>query len=175
MNINYQNTEADIYSYGQLIYKKSPTVKKHRLKSMNFAAILSVIFAALIYYIDTLDTVLIWAAMSVVWLRYVPIQHKRRYLKNMIKTYQEDEHKQFFGNHSITIDENGITDKIENGINQTSWDKIEHIEEIDSHLFVFVESSLAFCIPKEQLSKSECEDFIKKLKEFRGLDENRSS
>ena len=63
MNINYQNTEADIYSYGQLIYKKSPTVKKHRLKSMYFAALLSVIFAALIYYIDTLDTILIWAAI----------------------------------------------------------------------------------------------------------------
>jgi hypothetical protein len=175
MIISYQNTEADIYSYGQLIYKKSPTVKHHRRKSMNFAALISVIFAVIIYYIDSINTVLIWAAMSVVWLIYVPIQHRRRYLKNMIKTYQQEEHKRFFGNHSITIDENGIADEIENGINQTPWEKIEHIEEVDSHLFIFIESSLAYCIPKEKLTERECEEFINKLKEYRGVNENRST
>lgn len=175
MNIKYTNTEADIYSYGQLIYKKSPTVKQHRRKSMNFAAILSVIFALIIYYVDSLNTVFIWVIMSIVWLIYVPIQHKRRYLKNMIKTYQQEEHKQFFGNHLLTVNESGLIDQIDDGVNQTSWDKLEHVEETESHLFIFVKSSLAYCIPRDQLSGSQYEDFIYKLKEYRGSNENRSS
>lgn len=167
MKIKYENQPSDITAYGELIYEKSPTVKQHRRRAMNFSAVMAVIFALVIYYLDTMQTVYIWLILSMGWLIFVPTQHKRRYLKNMVKTYEGDKYKNIMTSHELTADESGLTDQIENGINHTTWSNIEHIEETEKHLFIFVDSTLAYAVPKDKIQPDEYRQFTEVLKEQR--------
>ncbi len=165
MKIEYTNSLADIEAYGQLIYAKSPTVKQHRKKAWLIAVVLIVIFGIVLYLLDNSTEILyFWLFLSVVWLIYIPFQHKRRYLKNMMKTYEDEEHKYFFGRHSLTIDDNGVTDEIGVGINHTEWEKIEHIEFTATHTFIFVDSSMAHAICKDAVIDGDYDTFVNNLK-----------
>jgi hypothetical protein len=176
MKIVYKNTKDDIITYGKLLYKKSPTVQQHRKKASNFAAFLALIFAIGIWYLYSHQMMLLWLATSIVWVTYIPLRHKRRYLKNMVETFEKDENRTFFGEHQLTIDESGLTDEIENGVSQVGWNKIEHIEETESHLYIFIDSAMAFVVPQQNISEGNYLEFIKTLKRYHKgeIDENRS-
>ena len=165
MKIEYENNLADIEAYGRLIYTKSPTVKQHRKKAWLTAVVLIVIFGAVLYFFENSSEILyIWLFLSVVWLIYIPFQHKRRYLKNMIKTYEDEEHKYFFGKHSLTIDDNSVTDEIGIVINHTEWENIEHIESTEMYTFIFVQSSMAHAICRDMVTSGDYESFVNNLK-----------
>ena len=165
MTIEYVNQISDIEAYGRLIYDKSPTVRQHKKKAFNTAVILVAIFGLVLYFLNESTAVMVlWLVLSVAWLSYIPFQHKKRYLKNMVKTFEGEQHRNFFGQHRLTIDESGITDEIENGINTTPWDRIEHAETTGSHIFIFVDSSMAYAIPKNAFEEGLSDNFIKILK-----------
>lgn len=164
-SITYENDQTDITAYGRLIYDKSPTVKHHRAKALRFAVLLIVIFGVIIYFVDSnRSTLYIWIVLSIAWLIYIPIQHKKRYLKNMLSEFDDEKHRRLFGKHTLTIDDFGLTDEIEYGINKTNWDRIEHIESVETHSFVFVDSAMAYAIPKERIIDGEYESFIQEMR-----------
>ena len=166
MKITYENSPDDIAAYGKLIYAKSPTVKQHRKKAYQYAVILIAIFGLALFILDSdQSTRYGWAVISVLWLIYIPFQHKRRYIKNMVTTYQDDTHKNLFGRHELTLENEGITDQIENGINKTGWDKNEHVEKIENYTFIFIDSALAYIIPENNVSEGSYRDVVNLLKE----------
>lgn len=173
MKITYTNTTDDIDIYARLLYAKSPTVKQHRQRSTNFAISLIVIIAVIIYFIESPYVVFYWLVISLVWILYIPIQHRRKYVKNMIKQYRDEDHRHFFTTHNLELTDDGLKDSIDFGISFSSWDKIEHIEILDSHAFVFIEHAMAYAIPKERVSGDNYDNFISQIKE-RIKNENRS-
>lgn len=183
MKIKYENKNSDIEAYGQLLYAKSPTVKQHRKKAWLTAVVLIVIFGIVLYvFNEDTNIQIFWLVLSVAWLIYIPFQHKKKYLKNMIETYQDENHKNFFGFHELTVSDSGLTDEIGIVVNHTGWDKIEHIEETDSHAFIFINSAMAHAISKENILDGDFEKFLStlksKLKESKKTgdkDENRSA
>lgn len=165
MKIEYENKISDIDAYGRLIYDKSPTVKQHRKKAYNTAVVLIIIFGLVLYFLNESNNILfIWLALSIAWLVYIPFQYKKRYLKNMVKTFEDEQHKNFFGGHSLTTDDTGITDEIESVINHTPWENIEHLELTDTHTFIFVKSVMVYAIPKHSIIDGDYETFIDTLK-----------
>ena len=168
MTITYENSPKDITAYGTLLYTKSPTVKQHRAKAFKFAVLLSVIIGLVIYFTsDDISILYFWTALSVGWWIYIPIQHRRKYIKNMISTYADDTHKNLFGKHELTIDESGLTDEIDNGINKTDWENIEHIEISDNIIYIFIQSSLAYLIIKDNISTGSFEQFTESIGRFK--------
>lgn len=167
MEIKYQNRPSDIEAYARLLYLKSPMIKKHRSRSINFAAVMIAIIAITIFYVDKPSTVALWLAFSIAWLIYIPVQHRRKYVKNVLKQYSDAKHENLFGEHLVTIDGDFICDQIEKGINKTEIRKFEHFEQTETHLFIFLDSSIAYIIPADQLAKNDYEKFISLLKEKR--------
>ncbi|KAA3637728.1 MAG: YcxB family protein [Calditrichaeota bacterium] len=168
MTITYENSPKDITAYGTLLYTKSPTVKQHRNKALKYAVLLSVIIGLVIYFTsDDISILYFWTALSVGWWIYIPIQHRRKYIKNMIATYADDTHKNLFGKHELTIDETGLTDKIEQGQNITSWGDIEHVEVSENIIYIFIRSSLAYLIVKENISEGSFEQFSESIGRYK--------
>lgn len=165
MKLNYINRPDDIRAYAQLIYDMSPTAKRHRLKSVNFALVLVVIVGTAIWVFDEPRTVFFWLIISIVWLIYIPVSHRRRYIKNMLKEYEKEGYKNFYGEHELTFDEYGITDQVKAGVNKTPWEKIEHVEQTDTHAFIFVESTLAYAIPKGTVDVKQFIDVVRYIQE----------
>lgn len=164
LNLKYKNTTDDIEAYGHLIYSKSPTVKQHRKRSINAALVLSLIVCIVIYFIDTLTTLYIWLVIATVWIAALPLLHRRKYIKKMVKTYQEEGHEKFFGTHTLTIKDDGLTDEIENGYNHTTWDKIEHIEAAGDFTFIFSGSAMAYSLPRHSVIEGDYDQFLDSLK-----------
>jgi hypothetical protein len=172
MKIKYKNEISDIEAYGKLLYAKSPTVKQHLKKAWLTAVVLILIFGLVLYvFNEELNILLFWSLLSIGWLIYIPFQHKKRYIKNMVKTYKEEEHRKFFELHSLTIDDSGLTDQIEAGINHTEWNKIEHIETTESYTFIFIGSAMSHAICKDRILEGDCDSFLNLLKSK--LDENK--
>lgn len=164
MTLKYKNTTDDIEAYGHLLYSKSPTVNQHRKRSFNAALVLILIVCVVIYFIDTLTTLYIWLVIATVWIAVLPLFHRRKYVKKMVKTYQEEGHEHFFGVHSLTITDDGLTDQIENGLNHTTWDKIEHIETIRDYTFIFSGSAMAYSLPHNYIIEGDYNQFLETLK-----------
>ena len=112
MNISYNNSPDDISAYARLLYDKSPTVSKHRGKATYTAVLIIVILSIIIYFIDSIRTLYIWLFISVGWIAYIPFQHKKRYIKNMGKQYEEDEYKNETKQRSRVQKEDGTELKI---------------------------------------------------------------
>lgn len=164
VTLKYKNTTDDIEAYGALLYSKSPTVKQHRKRSVNAALVLILIICVVVYFIDTLTTLYIWLVISTVWMIVLTPLHRRKYIKKMVKTYQEEDHANFFGVHKLTIKEDGLTDEIENGFNHNSWDKIEHIETINDYTFIFSGSAMAYSLPQNNILEGDYNQFLDCLK-----------
>lgn len=165
MKIKYVNSTDDVKAYARLLYEKSPRIKQHLKKALYTAAILIVIFGIVIYLLEEAGRVLyIWMILSVLWLTYIPFQHRKKYLNNMIKSFADDNHRNFFGNHTLTLEDDLLIDEIENGINRTSLNEIEHIETVKNHTFIFVRSAMAYAICSGSITEGSYNEFIKALK-----------
>ena len=83
----------------------------------------------------------------------------------MRKQYGSDQYKNLFGEHSLSFDDSGMTDTKDIGINNTPWEKIEHMEVTENHTYIFIDQSLAFIIPKNSITDGDYVSFITALKE----------
>ncbi len=166
MKISYTTSIKDISAYAKLIYQKSPTVKEHLKKTYYFSVPTLLLFGALIRYVETTNELIyVWGLLGICWLIYLPFYHKKKYIKKVIESFEDEKHQNLFGTHELTIANNLIIDKIELGQNSTEISKIEHVETIDSYTFVFIDSAMAYLIPRNRIIDGNYHDFIYEIKE----------
>ncbi len=165
MKISYECSIKDISAYGKLIYEKSPTVKEHFKKTYYFSVPMLIVFGAAINYFES-DSKLFyaWIVLGIAWLIYLPFFHKKKYLKKVIQSFEDERYANLFGTHELTIEENSLIDKIEAGQNKTDISKIEHIEVIKEYAFIFVDSAMAYLIPRNKIINGNYHDFIYEIK-----------
>ncbi len=168
MKISYDCSIKDISAYGKLIYEKSPTVKEHLKKTYYFSVPMLFVIGALIKYFEPNNELLYaWIVLGIGWLIYLPFYHKKKYMLKVIESFEDDKFKNLFGQHELIIENNILTDRIESGENKTDISKIEHIEMIADYAFIFIDSAMAYIIPKKNISAGNYHDFLYLLKEKR--------
>ena len=168
MKIIYENQDSDILAYGKLIYDKSPTVKVHLKKTYYFSVPMLFVLGAVISYFESNSELLYaWIALSIGWLIYLPFYHKKKYLKKVIESFEDDKYQNLFGQHELTIENNILTDKIETGQNKTEISKIEHIEIVKDYTFIFIDSATAYLIPENNILSGDYHEFINEVKNTR--------
>lgn len=167
MKLSYNASIKDISAYAKLIYQKSPTVKEHLKKTYYFSVPTLLLFGAFIRYVETTNELIyVWGLLGICWLIYLPFYHKKKYFKKVIETFETDKHQNLFGTHELTIDDNTIIDTIESGQNKTEISKIEHVESVDGYTFVFINSAMAYLIPRKNIIDGNYHDFIYELTEL---------
>ena len=60
----------------------------------------------------------------------------------------EGENKDMLGNHSLTLDDDGIKDASENMESKISWNGVEKYIETNNHFFIYISSVAAYIVPK---------------------------
>lgn len=165
MKISYECSIKDISAYGKLIYDKSPTVKQHLKKTYYFSIPMLIIFGVAINYFES-DSKLFyaWIVLGIAWLIYLPFYHKKKYLKKAIQSFEDEKYANLFGLHELTIEENYLIDRIESGQNKTEISKIEHIEVINEYAFIFIDSAMAYLIPRDKINDGNYHDFIYEIR-----------
>jgi len=165
MKISYNASLSDINTYGKLIYDKSPTVKEHLKKTYYFSVPMLLVLGAIIKYFETNNELLYaWIVLGIGWLVYLPFYHKKKYIKKVEESFESERYKNLFGEHELIIEDSFLIDKIESGQNKTEMSKIEHIETIDSYTFVFIDSAMAYLIPRNNILDGNYHDFIYEIK-----------
>lgn len=165
MQISYNCSIKDISAYGKLIYEKSPTVKEHLRKTYYFSVPMLIVFGALIKYFESTSELFYpWIALGIAWVVYLPFYHKKKYLQKVIESFEIEKHQNLFGQHELTIENNILTDKIEADQNKTEISKIEHIETIKDYAFIFIDSAMAYLIPRNNIIDGNYHDFLYEIK-----------
>lgn len=77
---------------------------------------------------------------------------------------EEGDNKNLFNQRTLVLTDDGITETSSIGESQIRWDKINHLEETEDYLYIYVSSVSAHIVPKRVFENlSEQEKFISKI------------
>lgn len=77
---------------------------------------------------------------------------------------EEGDNENLFNQRTLVLTDEGITETSSIGESHIRWDKINHLEETEDYLYIYVSSVSAHIVPKRVFENlSEQEKFISKI------------
>ena len=79
---------------------------------------------------------------------------------------EEGDNENLFNQRTLVLTDEGITETSSIGESHIRWDKINHLEETEDYLYIYVSSVSAHIVPKRVFKNSnEQKEFINKISE----------
>ncbi len=93
----------------------------------------------------------IYVLIFIPFLIFYPMYLKWHVRRTAAKAYQDREMPTFGGTRTLELSDEGIEESNEDGSNTVPWDKIESIDETETHVFIFIGPVQAAVIPKARV------------------------
>ena len=172
MKHTYTLTMQDFLAYHFNFIQTSPVLKRALFIKRYFYP---VIFLGL----PTLITPLIqmpygyvlafFALIAVLWVVFYNKVFTKSIVKKTHKFITSDKAKGILGIHEVQVGEKQLSEKTDSGVNV--YHQIEHINETEEHLFIYVSTVMAIIIPKNSFESEENQSaFMASLNRFRGIE-----
>jgi hypothetical protein len=158
MEINYRLTEEDYLKFNMFHINNSESANKS-LKTQRFATpFVYIIFAyifANIADIPFLYALIPFLIVGILWVIFYPKYFQSRILSQTKKMIREGKNEGLLGEHTMTLNEDGIVDSNPNGETKVNWSGIIKLTEDDSNLYLYNSSVSAYIIPKREVKDLE--------------------
>jgi hypothetical protein len=156
MQVRYETTEASLVAFNAFHSRHSPSIRRMVLLGQYGLPVFLVVicwptFAASSIYLGLLclsPFILAWIMIYPKWWRY----EQRRRISKMVK---EGGPSKMFVWHTITLDQNGISEKTTTEDNFVHWSGVERFAEDDEYLYIYISALTAHVIPKRAFESKE--------------------
>lgn len=113
-----------------------------------------------------------WMLMSVglyiLWVWTSPRKMQGSITKKINKALKEGKLEKLLGEHTITLNDEGIVDSGKGGEAKAPWNSIYDVTEGKDHVYIFINDTKAYIIPNRAFVKEQLKhDFLAKIKEKR--------
>ncbi|HLC49430.1 MAG TPA: YcxB family protein [Candidatus Andersenbacteria bacterium] len=124
---------------------------KHPRRVALFCASLVILYAGLVSFFSDIDLVPLFFEILPITLPLCFINVWNFYWRRMIKSFYTGR-TDMVGEHTLTIDENGLHLKSEQSEGSHTWRVVEAIEQSEKYLFIFLGKLSAHVIPKSSFN-----------------------
>lgn len=162
MKVEYELNKQDYIDFNIYHSKNSDAIKKSLFVQRYF---IPIIFLIIPFFITKAIDIPLWYWISifsltaVLWVVFYPKHFVSSITKMASKMVNEGKNKDLLGKHIVTVDEQGLIDKSENGENKIYWSGVERIASTEKHFFIYV-SSISACIVPKNSFKNEGEKVV---------------
>ncbi len=102
------------------------------------------------------------------WVVFYPKYFNKTVKKNVEKMLGEGNSNSLYGEHKLSLTEDGITETNEAEKLEIGWNSIEKIVKTEEHIFIYLDSIKAYIVPKRAFKDNkEEEEFITYLENHR--------
>lgn len=160
MNINYEITGNDIWSFNRYVMFKIPKFRRSFITNTLFIPLL--IFAVgLFAKFNIINLVFAVIVATLVYYFFAMALMKRKIIK--INSKKEG----VLGQQSMEISFSGVKVTTGTSSSEMSWKKINSIAETKQYIYIFISDQNAYIIPKRVFtSESEEQQFLSNSKAF---------
>lgn len=155
MEVKYNLTKQDYIDFNIYHVKNSNTIKKSLLiqrYAIPLIFIISIFLFTILTDIPFLYLFTIFFIVSVLWIAFYPKYFVSDAMKRISKMLDESSNKDLLGKHNTIINEEGLTEKSENGENKINWNGVLRIVSTENHFFIYISSISAFIVPKRSFN-----------------------
>jgi hypothetical protein len=173
--IDYELTADDLIQFLQYNYDHSPRrlyirkLWKRSLIFIIFVVLLAAIVILVLFGKEFLVTILTLcgvALLTFLSLIISPLFLRKVFKRIVIRPYSKEKDK-LVGKHKISISANAITDITDTGESNTHWDTVEYVATTDEHLFIAVDFSKPYIVPRKAFKdKSEFQQFVQTAQSY---------
>ena len=168
MSVKYELTLEDLTAFNRHHSLTSKRARQRLRRIQAFGVVTSLVLAAIWTEWTGLMRVLFSTVMSLFWVFGYPAYYRWAIKRHTRKTYSEGANRGLLGNHSISIDAEGVTEKTSVGETRTDWSGIEKIDEDGQYVYLYVSVRQAHVIPKKAFtSTNDVEKFLQLAHAYR--------
>ncbi len=165
MQIRYKLDMDDLAKFAQYHYRKTPAARKIFITQL----IVWPLFVFGIAYLfnsnpDPIKRLVPGLAGAAVTAALVPWLYSYSIGRSLRKIYSEGPTLGLFGEHTLSIEPDGLRESSEAGEQFAKWSGIYRVVEIESHGFIYLGPILVHVIPKAQLADGVLEQFFSEVK-----------
>ncbi|MBS2967568.1 YcxB family protein [Metabacillus sp. KIGAM252] len=97
---------------------------------------------------DFLPMFIVFLILAAAWFFLYPKYFFKAFKGRIKKFMQEGSNGKILGEHTLILDDSGLTDISESGKHSTSWESAEKAVELKEHYLIYINSMQACIIPK---------------------------
>ena len=165
MNIRYSVTLEDLIAFNRFhIQHSRQLVRQRRIAglALPLATILvAVVLAILRSDFRLLPFVVLFVVLYVLFLRRA---YGKGLEKKLRRLYAEGKNKGVLGEHSLHLQDDGISRQSDVGSTTVAFRGIEKIESTPTHTFIYISALSAIVIPKERVIEGDYSEFLMHLR-----------
>lgn len=156
--LEYELTAQDYIDFNLYHLKYSGKIK-NLLFIQRF--VMPLIYFVLAFILARSTNVPLWvwmivsAAVYLLWVFVYPARMEKNLSKKLSKALKQEKNSKLLGRHSITLYGDGLTDTGNGGETRVKWSSIMDFVNYKEHLFIFINESRAFIIPKRAFASED--------------------
>jgi hypothetical protein len=164
--IEYTNTLADIVAFARHHYDRSEGIQRSiRLQRYGGVTALAGYFIGLSFLSDSWFYIMVGAVTSGAWWIWIPNVLGSTYEKQVLRTYGSGRNRTTFGKHQLALTPHHIEEKNEFGESRILWPAIERVDSDAQHTFIYLGSTHAYIVPRNQVLSGDYDAFVHALRE----------
>ena len=167
MEITFKLTEEDYIIYNISHAGRSPSMKKSIFIQRIMGPAIFVFMPFIVMRFTDIPLwywLLVFGGASIIWFAYYPKYASWEITRRVNKMLEEVDNENLFNQRTLVLTDEGITETSSIGESHIRWDKINHLEETEDYLYIYVSSVSAHIVPKRVFENlSEQEKFISKI------------
>jgi hypothetical protein len=158
--IEYEFREEDLVHFNELQLKNNTEVQKNIRKNRLFVPAIMVLVGVFyyVYYQDMMTTAYI-AVLSVGWAIVSPYTMKMDMRRQFLERYTEQDKKDMFGRHTLTIEQDHLAEKSPGGKHRNLWKDMLRVDYLEKYVHIFIDLNSAIVIPIDTIKRGDLEKF----------------
>lgn len=163
MKIEYVLKEEDFVEFNLNYIKTTKNLRRNNTIQRFIGPIILMAFGAIMSLKSDLESVYwygIFGVLSILWFMIYPRVFKGLVKKHIDTMFKSDENKKSLGEKSLEITEQGIKE-IGSSSHITTWDMVEKMDNLEKHIFIYLNSGSAYIIPKRHIDKEQESKILK--------------
>lgn len=160
MKIKYENSVDDLVKLNMSIFKRDPVIqKRYKIKYAIVPIVIIIDFLGVSWFTRftrnkiTNIFLVFCLTIMILWIIFYPKLAKFQYKKMLTRRLQNNINDKF--ESILTIDKNGIIDETKTVISKFSWDNIDEVKDIGTHIFIYISNLNAIVIPNNAFKNDE--------------------
>lgn len=161
MKVEYELSKKDVIDFNIYHAKNSDVFKKSWFLQKYIIPIIFILASfmiARIIDVPLLYSIITFSILAVLWVVFYPKFFISEMMTRISKLLDEGKNVDLLGKHIVTVNEEGLIEKLENTESIVKWSGVEKIVSTDSHYYIYLSSISACIIPKRAFEDESVEE-----------------
>jgi hypothetical protein len=163
MRIKYSLDASDYLKFQLFLASRSKQVKRRRNFTRWFIPILYILMSLVFFGIEQPITMIVFAALAIIWFFLYPIYSRNRYLRYYRKHIQEHHSSNFNKDFFIETKEDEFYLEAEEANSNIKYSAVKNIFDLSSHYLIQLKPGSVVILPVEKTDAKDLNSLIEEI------------